>query len=39
MRVMGYLSRDWWVEFCSGPGLLNLTKKFSKISAKTKVER
>lgn len=37
MRVMGFMNSNWWTEFSSGPGLLNLSKKFGRVTAKAKV--
>lgn len=37
MRAMGYMSKKWWNLFLSGPGLINLSKKFTQVSTKTKV--
>jgi hypothetical protein len=37
MRIMAYMSRKWWADFCEGPGLSNLIKKFERVTSKAKI--
>lgn len=39
LRVMRLMDEDWWKGFTRGSGLEMLANKFSKMSARTKIER